>query len=70
MFEENAIFFLEVFDHSLLVPVHPAGDGDEEELELSWHEVENHSKVPAAQSPKWPRLSFLVVQVRLILGAM
>jgi hypothetical protein len=37
LFEENAIFFLEVFDHGLLVSVHPAGNGDEEELELSCH---------------------------------
>ena len=65
LFEENAIFFLEVFDHGLLMSVHPAGNGDEEELELSWHGVENHSKAPTAQSPKWPRLRFLVVQDRL-----
>jgi hypothetical protein len=41
LFQENAIFFLEVFDHSLLVSAHPAGDRDEEELELGRHRVEN-----------------------------
>jgi hypothetical protein len=45
LFQENAIFFLEVFDHSLLVSVHPAGDRDEQELELRRHRVENLSKV-------------------------
>ena len=33
LFQENAIFFLEVFDDSLLVSAHPAGDSDEQELE-------------------------------------
>ena len=37
LFQENAIFFLEVFDDSLLVSAHPAGDSDQEELELSRH---------------------------------
>ena len=41
---------------------HPAGDSDEEELELSRHKVENLSKVPTAQSSILSRLSFLVVQ--------
>jgi len=40
----------------------PARDGNEEELELSCHGVENLSRVPAAQSSKPSRLSFLVVQ--------
>jgi hypothetical protein len=35
------IFFLEVFDHSLLVSAHPAGDRDEQQLELRRHRVEN-----------------------------
>jgi hypothetical protein len=61
LFQEQAIFFLEAFDHGLLVSVHPAGDGDEEELEWSCHGMENLPKVPAAQSPKWPRPSFFVV---------
>jgi hypothetical protein len=60
--EENAIFFLEVFDDRLLVSVHPAGDGNEEELKLSCHGGRKHSKVPAAQSVKWPRLIFLATQ--------
>jgi hypothetical protein len=50
LFQENAIFFLEVFDHSLLVWAHPAGDRDEQELELRRHGVENLSKVLVAQS--------------------
>jgi hypothetical protein len=57
---------LEEFDDRLLVSVHPAGDGNKEELELSCHGVRNLSKVAAAQSskePRLPRLSFLVVQV-------
>jgi hypothetical protein len=53
--------FLEVFDQNLLVSAHPAGDGDQEELELSRHKVENLSKIPAAQSSRWSRLSFLAV---------
>ena len=59
LFEENAIFLLEEFDDRLLVSVHPAGDGNKEELELSCHRLKNLSKVAAAQSS---RLSFLVVQ--------
>jgi hypothetical protein len=50
-FQENAIFFLEVFDHSLLVSAHPAGDSDQKELELSRHRVENLSKVTTALNP-------------------
>ncbi|HZM02722.1 MAG TPA: hypothetical protein VFC44_06835 [Candidatus Saccharimonadales bacterium] len=50
LFEENAIFFLEVLDHGLLVSIHSAGDGDKKELELSCHAEENPSKVPVAQS--------------------
>jgi hypothetical protein len=41
LFQENAILFLEVFDNSLLVSPHPAGDRDQEELEMSRHKVEN-----------------------------
>src|ERR1017187_5909726 len=62
LFQENAIFFLEVFDHSLLVSAHPAGDRDEQELELRRHRVENLSKVLVAQSSIWSRLNFLAVQ--------
>jgi hypothetical protein len=62
LFEENAILFLEEFDDRLPVSVHPAGDGNQEELELSWHGAKNLSKVAAAQSSMGPRLSFLVVQ--------
>jgi hypothetical protein len=50
LFQKNAIFFLEVFDDSLLMSAHPAGDRDEEELELRRHRVKNLSKVLAAQS--------------------
>src|ERR1022692_3635371 len=50
LFQENAILFLEVFDHSLLASAHPAGDSDQEELELSRHRVENLSKVLVPQS--------------------
>ena len=50
LFQENAILFLEVFDNSLLALAHPAGDRDQEELELSRHKVENLSKVTTAQS--------------------
>ena len=50
LFQENAIFFLEVFDHSLLVSADTAGDRDEQELELRRHRAENLSKVLVAQS--------------------
>jgi hypothetical protein len=50
LFKENAILSLKVFDDRLLVSAHPAGDRDQEELELSRHRVENPSKIPAAQS--------------------
>ena len=50
LFQENAIFFLEVFDHSLLVSADTAGDRDEQELELRRHRVENLSKVLVPQS--------------------
>ena len=33
--------FLEVFDDRLLVSAHPAGDGDQQELKLRRHKVEN-----------------------------
>jgi hypothetical protein len=61
LFHQNAIFFLEVFDNSLWVSAHPAGDSDEEELELSRRRVENLSKAPVAQSSIWSRLNFLAV---------
>jgi hypothetical protein len=48
---------------SLLVSAHPAGDRDEQELELRRHRVENLSKVLVAQYSIWSRLSFLAVQV-------
>jgi hypothetical protein len=50
LFKENAILFLKVFDDRLLVSAHPAGDSDQEELELRRHRMENLSKVPTAQS--------------------
>ena len=53
LLKENAILFLEVFDDSLLVSAHPAGDGEQEELELSRHRVQNLSKVSTAQSFRW-----------------
>jgi UTP-glucose-1-phosphate uridylyltransferase len=62
LFQENAILFLEVFDHSLLVSAHPAGDCDEQELELRRHRVENLSKVLVAQYSIGSRLNFLAVQ--------
>jgi hypothetical protein len=62
LFQENAIFFLEVFDHSLLVSAHPVGDRDEQELELRRHRGENLSKVLVAQYYIWSRLNFLAVQ--------
>ena len=62
LFEQHAILFLEIIDDVLLVPVHPAGHGDEKELEVRGHEVENPSKFFATQPSGWPRLSFLVVQ--------
>src|ERR1022692_4503307 len=64
LFQENAILFLKVFDDRLLVSAHPAGDRDQEELELRRHRVENLSEVPSAQSSIWSRLSFLVVQAQ------
>ena len=51
LFQENAILFLQVFDDRLLVSAHPAGDSDQEELELSRHRVENLSKVTTALNP-------------------
>jgi hypothetical protein len=62
LFEEHTILLLEKLDHRLLVSIHPAGDGNKEELELSCHGVKNLSKVATAQSSKEPRLIFLVVQ--------
>jgi hypothetical protein len=62
LFEENTIFLLEEFDDRLLVSIHPAGDGNKEELELSCHGVKNLSNVAAAQSSKGLRLSSLAVQ--------
>jgi len=41
LFQKNAILFLEVFDDGLLMAIHPAGNGDEEELELSCHATED-----------------------------
>jgi hypothetical protein len=38
------------------------GDGNKEELELSFHGVKNLSKVAAAQSSKGLQLSFLIGQ--------
>ena len=61
LLQQNAIFFLEVFDDSLLVSAHPAGDRDEEELKLRHYRMENLSKVPVAQSSIWSRLNFLAV---------
>ena len=66
LFEEHTILLLEKFDHRLLVLIHPAGDGNKEELELSCHGVENLSKVAAAQSSKEPRLSFLVIHAKFV----
>jgi hypothetical protein len=51
LFKEKAILFLKVFDDRLLVSAHPAGDRDQEELELSRHSVENLSKVTTALNP-------------------
>jgi hypothetical protein len=52
LFEENAVLFLEVFDDGLLMSIDPSRDGNEEELQLSCHGIENLSRVPAAQSPQ------------------
>jgi hypothetical protein len=40
LFQQDAIFFLEVFDDSLLVSAHPAGDRDKQQLELRRHRAE------------------------------
>src|ERR1039457_2202336 len=61
LFQENAILFLKVFDDRLLVSTHPAGDRDQEELELRRHRVENLSKVLVAQYSIGSRLNFLAV---------
>jgi len=37
LIEKNAVFFLEVINDRLLMSVQPAGDNDQEELELSCH---------------------------------
>jgi hypothetical protein len=68
LFEENTIFLLEEFDDRLLVSIHPAGDGNKEELELSCHGVKNLSNVAVAQSSKGLRLSSLVVQAMILPG--
>jgi hypothetical protein len=39
LFEENAVFFLKVLDHRFLVLIDPAGDGDQEELQLRRHGI-------------------------------
>ena len=49
LFKKDAIFFLEVSNHGLLVSVHPTSDGYKKELELSCHGAESLSKVAAAQ---------------------
>ena len=46
----QAFAHIGMFDDSLLLPVHPTGDGDEEELELNCHGAKNPSKVALAQS--------------------
>src|ERR1022692_4428531 len=61
LFQENPVFFLEVYNDSLLVSAHPAGDRDEQELELRRHRVENLSKVLVAQSSIGSRLNFLAI---------
>src|ERR1022692_2804845 len=61
LFQENPVFFLEVYNDSLLVSAHPAGDRDEQELELRRHRVENLSKVLVAPSSIWSRLNFLAI---------
>jgi hypothetical protein len=58
LFEQHAILVLEIIDDVLLVPVHPAGHGDEKELEVRGHEVENPSRFFATQPCGWTRLSF------------
>jgi hypothetical protein len=65
LFEQHVIFFLEIIDDVLLVPVHPAGHSDDEELEARGHGVENPSKSFAAQPSGWPRLSILVVHASI-----
>ena len=42
-FEKHAIQFLEVFEHRLLVSVHAAPDGNQEELEMGCHGASKHS---------------------------
>jgi len=37
LFEENAVFFLKVRDHRLLVLIDPASDGEQEELQVRRH---------------------------------
>jgi hypothetical protein len=49
LFEENPILLLEVFDHRLLVSVHPTSHGNQKELELGCHRARNHSKFNATQ---------------------
>ncbi|MBI4324391.1 MAG: hypothetical protein HY674_03930 [Chloroflexi bacterium] len=44
LFWENAVLFLEIFDHRLLVSVQPASDGNQEELKLVCHGAKKHSK--------------------------
>jgi hypothetical protein len=44
LFEQHTILLLEKLDHRLLVLIHPAGDGNKEELELSCHGVKESLK--------------------------
>jgi len=37
LFEENAVFFLKVRDHRLLVLIDPASDAEQEELQVRRH---------------------------------
>jgi hypothetical protein len=37
LFEEDAVFFLKVLDHRLLVLIDPAGDGEQKELQVRRH---------------------------------
>ena len=52
LFQENAIFLLEIFNDHVLVAVHPAGDRKKQELELCCHAAKNPSKVPPPQSSR------------------
>ena len=51
LFKENSLLLLKVFDHGLLMAVHPPSDGQQQELKVNGHDSMKTSKGVATQSP-------------------